>query len=140
MEKIDADSLTPMIAAKLDFFNSTLLTVENVLLPQLKEVKKNIQSFLYAQVAAELFNNLVTRLHLNIQNTSSLNAFLSTSKESGAFLYCVPIKDLKLTMSNTEYQLVLRHYLGLRVFFKHSQCNVCLTATNVCLTVTFFLG
>ena len=127
---VDAETLTPMISAKLDLFNSTLPTVENVLLPQLKEIKKNLQSFLYAQVATELYNNLVCNLHLDVQNTSSLNAFLSTSPESGAFLFCIPIKDLKLVMGNIEFQMVLRHYLGLRVYFKHTQCNICLCNTN----------
>ena len=127
---VQVESLTPFISAKLDSLNSKLSTVEDIQLNTLLEVKNKHQAFLYAFSSLDIANNLIANLHLDISNSSALNAFSSISPESGLFLFCLPIIGLNLMMSNLEFQLALRHYLGLRIFSSHSQCNICLETTN----------
>jgi hypothetical protein len=119
-----------MISAKLDYFNQSLRTVEDIQLNTLLEVKSKHQAFLSAFAAIELQNNLIANLHLDVLNSSALNAFSSISSDSGVWLFCLPIKDLRQVMSNTEFQLALRHYLGMSIYTAHSECNICLKATN----------
>ena len=114
----------------LENLNSQLHTVQDIQLNTLLEIKNKHQSFLYAFAALEINNILSTNLHLDVANSSALNAFLSISPESGLFLYCLPIKDLNLVMNNREFQMVLLHYLGLRIYANHSPCNICLNASN----------
>ena len=94
------------------------------------EIKTKHQSFLYALVANDIKNTLTANLHLDLNNSTPLVAFQSFSPESGSFLFALPSNELKLTMSNIEFKFSLCHYLGLKIYNAHSECNVCQSSTN----------